>query len=330
MKNKKADVMYCGIRRKVIKNAHPELDIDALNMFTYFIRERYKIHLKKDFYGKNKPWTKDPILNEYRFTNIRREHDFETRYLIQNVSENEFLSYRQKLLNTVLFRLFNKHETFEIMGAPFKFEWAWTYKLARKKLLEYHEEHPSYVFFTSAFYTSGLKMGIKPMFPKETFVPGTILRFLKYLNESDFIDQITTAETQKDVFEVLKNQPGIGEFLAYQIFVDFTYIKDFPFSENEFTVAGPGCKKGLNFLFIDRDGMSYEECLFWLRNNWENINENVNVKVVPEELMIDLKHYDRIMNVMSLENCFCEFSKYYRAAHDLGRPRNKYKQRRTK
>ena len=40
MRNKKADIPYCGVRRQVIKNAHPELDIGALNMFMYYVKER--------------------------------------------------------------------------------------------------------------------------------------------------------------------------------------------------------------------------------------------------------------------------------------------------
>lgn len=332
MKNKKADIPYCGVRRKTIKNAHPELDIEALNMFMYYVKERYSIHIKKDFKHENKPWTKDPILRQYRFTNVRREHDIETQYLIRSIADNDFLSYRQKMLNIVLFRAFNKHQTFEIMGAPFKFEWAWTYKPARKKLLVYREENPEYTFFTNAYLSSGFKRTLNTMFPQEDFVPGTVLRFLKHLNENDFFDKITSAKTQKEAFEAINSEKGIGEFLSYQIFVDFTYIKDFPFSENEFTVAGIGCKKGIDFLFNNRDGMSYEECVFWMRDNWENLTEEVDpdFKVVPEDMMIDLKHYDRVMNVMSLENCFCEFSKYYKTTNNLGRPRSRYKQRRTK
>lgn len=48
-----------------------------------------------------------------------------------------------------------------------------------------------------------------------------------------------------------------------------------------------------------------------------------------EDEMIDLKHYDRVMNVMSLENCFCEFSKYYKACTNTGRPRAIYKPKRS-
>ena len=44
----------------------------------------------------------------------------------------------------------------------------------------------------------------------------------------------------------------------------------------------------------------------------------------PYKLFSDLPIYDRCINVMSLENCMCELSKYIKAVKGTGRPRNKY------
>lgn len=327
MKNKPKDKEYCGVSLEKIQNAEPILNKKQLRLFYKFLRERYKIHIKKDVLHQLPPFTKDPILKEFKFTNIRREHDRETKWVIKYITNNEFLTYRQKMLNCILFRMFNKHETMEIMGAPFQFEGIWHITDAKRRLANYAESHPEYPFFTNAFITSGMKRALNEIFPKESFVPATVLRFCKRINENGFMRELMICKTQEEVYNKLKKLKGIGEFLAYQIFVDFTYIRDFPFSENEFTVAGPGCRKGLDYLFEDKDGMSYEECLFWLRNNWNNIPISYGLSnwFDPKKEMIDLKHYDRVMNVMSLENCFCEFSKYYKVCNEIGRPRNKYK-----
>lgn len=326
MKNKRADTLYCGVRKSKIEEAIPTLNEESLNLFMGYIKERYKIHIRKDIQLKKPPYTKNKILKKYIFTNVRREHDKETKWLLQNITENEFLTYRQKTLNSILFRMFNKHETMEIMDGPFKFGSLWSYTAARNKLLSYSKEHPDYVFFTGAFITAGLKNAAKSRYPKESFMPGCILRYISDINRSELVPDLLACKNQKQVFNRLRAEEGIGDFLAYQIFVDLTYIKEFPFSENEFTIAGPGCKNGLNFLFEDRDGMSYEECLFWLRDNWYSFSDN-KVFFDPEKEMIDLKHYDRKMNVMSLENCFCEFSKYYRAVKHIGRPNRTYASR---
>ncbi len=332
MKSKFYDVPYCGVRESKIWDACPTFIHGRFPMLVKYIKRRYNIHLRKDVYGKEKPWTKDPILRNFRFTNVRREHDKETIWLIKNIAENDELCYEDKLLNCILFRLFNKHETSELIEAPIAFlesdDWnpeAYRSVFENKKL-----EDPNYVFFTGAFYTTGMKMNLKRYMPEgiEDTMEMRLMYFIKYLIDNDFIDDLRDSEIQEDVFLLLSSMSGIGDFLAYQIFVDFTYIEEFPFSENEFTVAGTGCIKGLNELFSDRNGMTYEECLFWLRDNWKALNEKFipdpKDRFIPERDMKDLPEYDRVMNVMSLENCFCEFSKYVRASLGTGRPRKKY------
>lgn len=329
MKTKPKDTLYCGVSRDKIEKASPELNISALELFLEYINERYDIHVKKDVGHKKPPYTDNKILRKYRFTNIRREHDRETLWLIDNITDNAFLTYRQKILNVVLFRLYNKHETLEIIGAPFKFEGVWNPGPSIKLLKAFAKENPKFAFFTNAFLTSGLKKTLNLLYPKEKFVPALPLKFMENLNNSNFFEDLNSCKNQQEVFKLLSSMTGIGDFLAYQIFVDFTYIPEFPFSENEFTVAGPGCQQGIDFLFLDTDGLNYEECIFWIRDNWDEIQTFVphKFRFDPQTKMIDLKQCDRVMNVMSLENCFCEFSKYYRAVNDIGRPRNTYKPR---
>ena len=106
--------------------------------------------------------------------------------------------------------------------------------------------------------------------------------------------------------------------MGYQLFVDLTYIPEFPVSENNFVIAGPGCKTGLNLLFTDRNGLSHEECLFWL-------TDKLNKKLDFTEIFTDLPKFDQKMNVMSLENCFCELQKYHKVKAGTGKAKNRYK-----
>lgn len=327
MRTKEKDILYCGVRKDKIQEAQPEFDFENLETFMYYIKERYNIHMKKDVLKKRAPWTEDELMKKYRFTNVYREHDKETKWLIKNIAENSWLTYRQKILNIMLFRMYNKHEVFEIIGAPFKMEGVWECKAIVEKLRAHLSYNDSFCCFNNAFLTSGMKRILKAEFPKhKDFVSGLPIWKIKKLNESNFFTDLSLCKSQEEVYNLLKELPAIGSFLAYQIFVDFTYIKEFPFSENEFTVAGPGCKRGIDRVFEDKDGMTYEECIFWLRDNWKNLNY-MDYYFDPEEEMLDMKHYDRVMNVMSLENCFCEISKYIKAMKGEGRPRSSYKPR---
>lgn len=331
MNNKKADLLYCGVRKNVIDSANPTLNEDNFKLLHSFISRRYSIHKKKDVQCLPAPWTNDPILQEFKFTNVRREHDRETRWLLQRVINNPELEYEDKLMNCILYRLFNKSETLEIFWGH---NIIWSYapvddekeSFIRGMLKRRLKAQPDYTFFTNAFLTCGLKVSLGRM-PEtnDEFMPMRIIKFVRKLWNEGIIDKIKKAKTQKAVYDVLKAQYGIGEFLAYQIFVDFTYIQEFPFSENEFTVSGPGCVRGLNEVFKDRDGMTYDECLFWLRDNIDALFWDRGWKWQPQKLFDDLPLSDRYMNVMSLENCHCEISKYIRATNGTGRPKNKYK-----
>lgn len=327
MKNKPADTLYCGVSKTRIKKAKPVLNERNLLYLYNFIKRRYVIHLRKDVLKKDPPWTTDPVLKDFRFTNIRREHDKESKWVIEHIANNPELSYEDKLLNVILFRLYNKHETAELISMPFKFsqtpDWnpEWYRSLFEAALVE----DPKRVFFTAAFHTVGMKNTLKKV-TGEGYAPMRILKFIKILINENLVDDIKACVNQQEVYQTLTDYNGIGRFLAYQFYVDMTYIAEFPFSENEFTVAGPGCVMGLNYLFENRDGMTYEECLFWLRDNLDRLFvEELGKDWDAKRVFWDLPEEDRCFNVMSLENCFCELSKYIRAKDGTGRPRKRYR-----
>lgn len=326
MLTKTKDKPYCGVNRGKIAERNPQLSIEAFTELVQMIKDRYRIHKRKDVQGKPKPWTNNPILQQYKFTNVRREHDRETKWLIDNVILTN-ISYSDKILNCILFRLFNTHKTSEIIHQPIKFAELHKNPDVYKEDLA-KAKASGQKLFTSAFYTTGARQGVQKHLQahgvESDFSGNDILRFVDNLYQDGVVKRIKFAENQQEVFEALNSYMGIGPFLAYQMFVDLTYIPEFPFSENEFTVAGPGCRKGLDILFLNRDGLSYEECLFWLRDNWDTMVKLVGIKWNADKLFSDLPIYDRCMNVMSLENCFCEFSKYMRAKTGQGRPKVKY------
>jgi hypothetical protein len=320
MKNKPKDEFYCNVSEERIKKSCPKLKLENVKLLCEWISERYEIHLKKDIKKQKKPWTENKILKKYKFCNVRREQDRESRWLIKNIAKNKNLSYENKILNTILFRLINKSETTEMFGL-LNFEEI-NYKKIKGQLDLSKKQNPKYVFFSNAFFTSGQKNAAKKLFSKEKNQIIRIIKLTEHYKKQKIIEKIKEAKNQKQIFEELKNLPGIGIFLAYQIFVDFTYMKKFPFSENEFVIAGPGCKKGLKLIFQNADKMSDEECLFWLRNNQNKLFKRFGY--FPKKLFSDLPKFDRYLNVMSLENCMCEFSKYYRALKNQGRPRIRY------
>jgi len=371
MKSKPKDKPYCGVRKSVIDKATPVLDWDAVYHFKTFLIDRYRIHKRKDVKELPPPWTKNPILQEFKFTNVRREHDRQTKYLINNITNNPSLSLEDKIVNTFLFRAWNNWYTLRDLGFPYPAQELYQPTMKnriRDKFASLNEIDPSRLWYNNAYNQGGTKCAWKfadadlrsvpykfgdekamgdDQYPDyEPDIPLRPFHVAVWLGRGHVVDRLLKAEDQLEAFNIIKSVRGFADFLAYQVFVDLTYIPEFPFSENDFTIAGPGCKKGLDYIFKDRSGMTYEECIFWLRDHINNSHdggynlfENDYIDEVsafkesysykkydPDKLFSDLPKYDRHTNVMSLENCMCELSKYLRTVRGEGRPRCHYKQ----
>lgn len=357
MKHKLKDQLYCGVDADKISKSVPTLNLEILKYLAEFIVDRYNIHLMKDVMKTPAPWTDNEIFKQVKFTNVRREHDRQSLFLINNIAYYD-TDWKTKFWNIVMFRMFNISTAWEELsgGTPFNLD-----NLTSKQYRDLFRadlkliESKGLKLFTNAFNTGGLKQSLAlPDFDMDTrkqqrrgeiilkdvngndvnyklqrekllngeivcedFEPYMPMRIIRYIGKAsselfpDLHEEVMNAETQKDAYELLLKIRGFSRFLAYQVFVDLTYCPEFPFSENEFTISGPGCDAGLNLLFEDRGGMNYEECLFWLRDNQQILNINF------DKLFSDLEPHDRCLNVMCLENCFCEISKYVRCKQAL-------------
>lgn len=332
MQNKRADVKYCGVNQQKIREAQPKLNAVALKHFYDFVTERYKIHVRKDFLKQKAPWTNNPILLQYKFCNVRREHDRQSQYLIKNISTNPCLSLEDKIVNSFYFRAWNNWDTMRDLGGPWTAKDLYSSQMKEQVRSIYQQlaaEDPDRKWWSSAYNQGGTKQAWRYPNPnekinKEDYIPLRVFHIGPWLKEHNTVEKLLNARDQQAAFEAIKEIQGFADFLAYQVFVDLTYIKEFPFSENEFVVAGPGCRNGLNKLFDDYDGLTLEEALFWLADNIDEIFNKIHPPFWAGRLFVDLPQEDRFFSVMCLENCMCEFCKYIRTIEGNGRPRVKY------
>lgn len=152
----------------------------------------------------------------------------------------------------------------------------------------------------------------------EPYMPMRVIRSLKaFVNKHpNYFHDLLRLDTPLEVYQRMYDDiEGLGPFLAYQIWVDFTYIPEYPFSENHFTVAGPGCRAGIDLLFLDKDGMTHEECIFWLRDNQDAVYGPLGYN--REEFWSAEEPWDRHLNIMAGENMFCELQKYTRCVEAI-------------
>lgn len=313
MKNREKDVPYCGVREDVIRNAKPKLNEENVLHLYEFFTERHKIFKKKEVDKLPAPWTDNQIFQTVKFTNVFRELDRESRNVINGICKQTQYSLKDRCFNIILMRFWNKWESFRLAtgGNLINFPMSDEDFNACNARIEANVDH---TWWSSAYYTCPVRSFHERILLKGEVPTSEInfsqspIFFAKHILTDKLWDDIIHCESPEKVFELLTSIPWMGKFLVYQWWVDFTYNDDYPFSENEYTVSGPGCTRGLDLIFKDRDGMTYEECLFWLRDNQYLIFTPFGYD--PQSLFDDRDIQDRKLGLMSLENLHCELQKY--------------------
>lgn len=80
-------------------------------LFWAFVVMRQNAWYRKEVLRLPPPWTADPIINEWRFTNIYRELDRGTLFLCEQVLEQYDGSQEQMAMLVALYRAFNRIDT---------------------------------------------------------------------------------------------------------------------------------------------------------------------------------------------------------------------------
>ena len=318
MQNRPRDILYCGVDKEKIFNAQPKLNEDIVEIMYEFIHDRYLVWLRKDVLKLPAPWTDNQILQQVKFTNVHREHDRESRNLIENIANRTDISLKNRIFNIMLMRFYNKYESFKIATGNKLLD----FPLSEKdfELCVYRvNRNEDHTFWSNAYYTAPVRNWKQRVYAGkkelETGYTDAPLYFAREFFTDDLWNDLVVCNSPKEIFDRLIQLPSMGRFICYQWGVDYTYCPDFWFSENEFTISGPGCTKGINLIFEDKDGMTDEECLFWMRDNQRLMFENYNYQ--PEILFAHLDKCDQLLGIMSLENICCELQKYLRCKKQI-------------
>ena len=87
---------------------------DVFRVFFPFVAERHSI-FRKRLAGLPQPWTDDPIMEQFPFTNVFRVLDRNSQYILRNVIRKGSQALNEMFFRVLLFRTFNKIETWELL-----------------------------------------------------------------------------------------------------------------------------------------------------------------------------------------------------------------------
>ena len=289
----------------------------VFDTYWYFATERQNIFFKK-FQGEPIPWTNDPILEKYKFTNAYRASDRTSQYLIRNVI------YRYDLPSTpeevffriMLFKFFNKIGTWELIENEIGYiTWSdYSFKQYDRILTEAMQQGET-IYSAAYMMPSGSEYKVKHR---------NHLKLIEQMLQDELPKKLQDASTMSEGFKLLRQYPTMGNFLAYQFITDINYSEITNWTEMEFVVPGPGATDGIYKCFSDL-------------GNW---NESDVIKLVAESQDEEFERlglefpslWGRKLQLIDCQNLFCEVDKYARLKHPKfygksGRTRIKQKYR---
>jgi len=264
-----------------------KLDNDEFKKFLQFTKDRHQVYINRFINNMPRPWTEDPILNEYKFCNVYRELDRGTLYFVEQIKTEEMEDDASPLLKAIIYRAVNNRDFFEFAkGIP--------------------EMYPEYI----------VEQAKKYMQQKGTFVGNAYMAFActkKGETKAHSLEQLMNwlcdnfGDWNADVFEKAKSLPEvsealcripfIGEFIAYEIICDLFLIDYIPqFNINDWANVGPGAKPSLDKLCPDHDKDYLEACKI----------------VMAAHNSSDWRH--KPLNLRNIEHSLCEWRKYWRIA----------------
>src|SRR5271165_5772463 len=83
----------------------------------YWVKERNAIYAARQE-RKPAPWTSDPVLSQYKFTNVFRELDRESQACIRIATTGvSYDNFEEQFLRTILFKTFNLDSTWQLLTA---------------------------------------------------------------------------------------------------------------------------------------------------------------------------------------------------------------------
>lgn len=288
--------------------------------FYDYLNEREEIRLRKEA-GFSFPWTDDPILRAFKFTNVRRHHDRTSDNLRKKFYIDRFHEDRRAvLMNCALFRYFGTFEFAEAVGWQEydSFDFEGIKDLAEQRMAD------KLRVFTGAYVITN--QGISA--PKQEVVVDYFLKDLhKVVPELLIIAQ--TTQSWEKVSDRMRQIGGFGGtgFMTKEVLLDTTYTGfwadqrldypdsffSYPKDWETWTPIGPGARRGAARAMGDDSATSLkEQGAAWViqeLGNWQEMLWQHEGRLVPTDIQFAL----------------CEFDKYERVRLGQGQPRSRYR-----
>lgn len=272
----------------------------VLDTYWKFAAERQEMFFNR--IGGKTLLTADPILLKHKFTNAYRASDRVSQYLISQVIYKGDQTPDQLLFRILLFKLFNKIETWEILQHELGvLSWS-NYSFKPYSQILHEVLQAGEPIYSGAYMMASGKSSFGYARKHENH-----LKLIEQMMRSQLADRIGEAKSLEAVYQLLLSYLTIGKFLAYQYAIDINYSSLTNFSEMDFVMPGPGAKDGIRKCFRSLGDYTEADVIRYVTDQQEQEFERLGIKFKSL--------WGRHLQLIDCQNIFCETDKYSRIAH---------------
>lgn len=273
----------------------------AYDDYWRFAHKRHEVYLAR-LQGLPAPWTDDPVIASYRFTNTFRATDRVSQFLIKEIlyDRSNDLGLQDTVFRCLLFKVFNNISTWNALeGELGAIRWE-TFDFERADSILERMLQAKKPIYSAAYIMASPPFGAKRKHLNH-------LRLIQTMMSEGITERVEAAKSLSEIYRDILAYPGLGAFLAFQYAIDLNYSDLTEFDEESFVVAGPGAHDGIRKCFPEARPDQAEAIIYWMVENQE---------AEFERLGIDFGGlFGRRMQPIDCQNVFCEISKYCRIVH---------------
>ncbi len=245
------------------------------------------------------PWTDDPILQRYKFTNAYRASDRVSQYLIREVIYDAERDFVDTFLRIVLFKIFNRIETWQTLERAIGDLNVADFDPLRLGAVLEGELAAGRRIYSGAY--------IMPTGGRKQRKHRLHLELLASMVQDRLPNRIASCNSMEEAFEALLAYPSVGPFLAYQWVTDLNYAPHLNFDEMEFVMPGPGARDGIRKCFMDLGDWTEADLIRWVADKQEQQFEQLDIEFSSL--------WGRRLQLIDCQSLFCEVDKYARMKH---------------
>jgi alpha-glutamyl/putrescinyl thymine pyrophosphorylase clade 1 len=267
-----------------------------------FICEREAIFQRREA-GQPWPWTDDPILRDWSFCNVRREHDRVTRWITQHWRAPH-TDEADLWFAMAVARLVNWPATLAELGFPVP--WDREHFLTT---LQACAARGDKVWGNAYNISNGGKS-----IPKAEHVASALDALWSRRTKL----RPRPEESLLSFYARLRDMDGFASFMSAQVVADVKYVEPLLQARDWWTFAapGPGSKRGLNRVLGRPVNAPWHD-----DDSWRAALRKLHEAITPELERVGIKR----LHAQDLQNCLCEMDKYLRVQLGEGKPKRRYK-----